>query len=250
MSDDRTGSSEVPDIDEVMEHFYRGLQESEIQRRLSVIGFELNKVRKYANEWNTDSDLISQSIVFLTLSAYFAGLVPLVRIEGALFVEKNFRNEYAYALVARAYVEVAGRIHKGLRLWRLYKSGVWTIADFNNGTKRLMGRHQSTDLAAPYGYFKDNGFNVMTLIDSLDDKIPAIQELYGQLSCYTHGDFSYHMMSRQRSLIADLRLEDSFLIGDIEKELMVLRDVIFDDFDELLNVTKELRERYDRMHHG
>lgn len=83
MSDEHTGSREVPDIDEVMEHFYRGLRGSEIHQQLSVIGFELNKVRKYANEWNTDSDLLSQRIVFLALSAYFTGLVPIVRIEGA-----------------------------------------------------------------------------------------------------------------------------------------------------------------------
>jgi len=237
----------VPDIDEVMEHFYRGLRGSEIQQRLSVIGFELNKVRKYANEWNTDSDLLSQSIVFLALSAYFTGLVPIVRIEGALFVEKDFRNEYAYALVARAYVEVAGRIHKGLRLWRLYKRGACTIADFNDGTKRLLARYQSAD-PAPYGYFIGKGFNVMTLIGSLEDKIPTIHELYGRLSCYIHGDFSYHMMSRQRSLITDLKLEDNPLIGDVEKDLKALRDVVFEDFDELLSVTRVLRERYDQMH--
>ena len=241
MPDDCTSSVDL------IKHFYNGLWGSEIQQRLSVVGDELNKVRNYANERDTDSDVLSQSVVFLTLGAYFSGLIPIVRIESALFIAKEFRNEYAFALAARAYIEIAGRIHKGIRLWRLYKRGDCSVNDFNSRVRRLMANYQPEGSPSS-GIFKGNGFNVMTLIDSLEDAIPNIHTTYDYLSRYVHGDFEAQMIGRKISWISELKQEENPIITEFEKEIGVLRSVVFDDFERLLAVTKVLRERYDQMH--
>ena len=241
MPDDRSSSINL------FEHFYNGLWGSKIQQRLSVVGDELNKVRNYANERDTDSDVLSQSVVFLTLGAYYSGLVPTVRIESALFIAKDFRNEYAFALAARAYIEVAGRIHKGMRLWRRYEQGDCSVNDFNSGTRRLMANYQPAETSNS-GIFKGKGFNIMTLIDSLEDKIPDIHTIYDHLSRYVHGDFEAQMMIRKISWVSELKQEENPLIAEFEKQIDGLRSVVFDDFEHLLAVTKVLRERYDQMH--
>jgi len=88
----------------------------------------------------------------------------------------------------------------------------------------------------------------MTLIDSLEDKIPNIHTTYDALSRYVHGDFEDQMMIRNISWISELKQEDNPIIAEFEKEVGGLRSVVFDDLEHLLAVTKVLRERYDQMH--
>ncbi|PLZ01857.1 hypothetical protein CY652_14435 [Burkholderia sp. WAC0059] len=206
----------------------------------------MNKVRLYANEMVVD-DVFSQTIVYLTGSSYFAGLVPIVQIESALFVEKEFRNEYAYALAVRAYIEVAGRLHKGMRLWRQYKSKLTTLDELRAGVQRLMAKYRPTE-KSPNGIFKGDGFNVMTLVKSLEDQIPEIADIYENLSSYVHGGFEEQMLTRKISWISDLKQESNPIIESYEKISMRLRDVAFDDFSELMRITHPLRERYDARH--
>jgi hypothetical protein len=80
----------MPEID-VVKLFYDGLWGSEHQQRLNEIGNELDKVRRYANEKIID-DLFSQTVIFLTGSSYYAGLVPIVQIESSLLSRKNFET--------------------------------------------------------------------------------------------------------------------------------------------------------------
>lgn len=241
MPDDDTSSVDL------INHFYNGLWGSETYHRHLVIGDELYKVLQYANERNTDSDILSQSVVFLTSGAYFSGLVPIVRIESSLFIAKDFRNEYAYALAARAYIEIAGRVHKGMRLWHVYKRGDCSVNEFNNRVRRLMAKYQS-DKSSPSSIFKGMGFNVMTLIDSLEDMIPNIHVTYDHLSSYVHGDFEAQMFFRKISWISELKQDENPIIAEFEKEIDLLRRVVLDDFEHLLAITKVLRNRYDQMH--
>jgi hypothetical protein len=235
----------IPEID-VAKLFYDGIWGSEHQRRLNEIGNELNKVRLYANEVVVD-DLFSQTIVYLTGSSYFAGLVPIVQIESALFVEKEFRNEYAYALSVRAYIEVAGRVHKGMRLWRQYKSKTTTLEGLRAGVERLMAKYQPTE-ESPRGMFKGAGFNVMTLVKSLEDKIPETTKVYENLSSYVHGGFEEQMLTRKISWLSDLKRDPNPILESYEIFARKLRDIAFEDFAELLQITKPLRERYDDRH--
>lgn len=238
-------TSSTPNID-VAKLFYDGIWGSEHQEKLNAIGNELDKVRRYANEMVVD-DLFSQTVVYPTASAYFAGLVPIVQIESALFVEKEFRNEYAYALAVRAYIEVAGRLHKGMRLWRQYKLKSTTLEELRAGVQRLMAKYRPTE-KSPGGMFEGNGFNVMTLVKSLEDKIPTIEGIYGNISSYVHGGFEEQMLTRKISWISDLKREDNPILASYEQTSMQLRDVAFNDFAELLRITQPLRERYDAMH--
>lgn len=238
-------TSSTPEID-VAQLFYDGIWGSEHQRRLNEIGSELNKVRLYANEMVVD-DVFSQTVVYLAGSSYFAGLVPIVQIESALFVEKEFRNEYAYALSVRAYAEVAGRLHKGLRLWRQYKAGTTTLEELRAGVERLMAKYRPNEKAAR-GMFKRDGFNVMTLVKSLEDKIPAIAKIYDNLSSYVHGGFEEQMLTRKISWVSDLKRAPNPIVESYEAFAQELRGIAFDDFAELLRITKPLRERYDERH--
>lgn len=238
----------APSKTDPLKLFYDGIWGSEHQIRFRVIGDELDKVRHYANERKID-DLFSQTIVFLTASSYFAGLVPITQIESALFVEKEFRNEYAHALTVRAYIEVAGRLHKGMRLWRQYKLQRTTLDELRASVGRLMAKYRPTD-DSPAGIFMGDGYNVMTLVKSLEDCMPEIVDSYNNLSGYVHGGFEEQMLSRKISWLSDIKHESNPVIESHESVAKQLREVAFDDFSELLQITKPLRARYDDDHQG
>jgi len=233
-----------------------GIWNAEHQKDLKHIGDELEKVRKYANEKNTDADQFSQTMVWLTLSSYYAGLIPITRIESALFLLKEFRNEYAYALVARAYIEVTARLHKGLSLWQQYKNKKKKLEEFHQGVCRLMAMFRRDDDPIQ-GLFKEvvdsdgkpkGGFNVQTLIDNLEKDLPGIKKVYDSVSTYAHGDLSVQMMSRKFSWLSDMKLENNPIISGYEKYALLLRSIAFKDLNELMAITRPLRERYDAMH--
>lgn len=238
-------SNPTPEID-VVKLFYDGIWGSEHQKRLNEVGNELSKVRHYANEMVVD-DLFSQTVVYLTGSAYYAGLAPIIQIESSLFVEKEFRNEYAYALSVRAYIEVVGRLHKGMRLWSQYRSKTTTLEGLRAGVERLMAKYRPSE-NSPRGMFKGDGFNVMTLVKSLDDKIPRIADIYENLSSYVHGGFEEQMLTRRMSWFSDLKRDPNPVIESYETIAQQLRNIAVDDFSELLQITKPLRERYDERH--
>jgi hypothetical protein len=55
------------------------------------------------------------------------------------------------------------------------------------------------------------------------------------------------MSVRKLSWFSDVEMKDNPLIAAYENEAIKLRQMAFDDFDELLRVTKQLRERYDEF---
>ncbi|HKB59852.1 MAG TPA: hypothetical protein VKC56_07365 [Gallionellaceae bacterium] len=247
---------EKPEYVDIGEFLIDGIVGSEHQKRFLHIGDELDKVRKYASERNTDVDKFSQTIVWLAISSYYAGLVPITRIESALFLLKEFRNEYAYALIARAYIEVVARLHKGLSLWRQYRSQKKTLDEFSHGVCRLMAMFRREG-DPNKGLFKEciggdgyarGGFNVQTLIDALEKDIPGIGDAYSSLSTYAHGDLSKQMMNRKLSWLPDLALETNPVISGHEQDVLQLRAVALEDLTELMELTRPLRERYDEMH--
>ncbi|XXG32048.1 MAG: hypothetical protein WJ306_05685 [Ferrovum myxofaciens] len=232
---------------DIIKHFYKGIWGSEQLIKLDEIGRELYKVHKYANVMNTDADVLSQSIVLLTLSSYFAGCVPIIRIESSLFISRDFRNEYAYALAVRAYLEVAGRLHKGLRMWKQYfHFKTKSLEEFHAGVVRLLAKFQPKD-SSPKGIFKGKGFNTMTLVKSLQDKIPSVIEVYENLSSYVHGGFEEQMYIRKISWLSDQKRSSNPIVESYEKVVEEIRAVIFEDFEELLHITKQFRDRYDKM---
>lgn len=211
--------------------------------RLNEIGTELYKVREYANERIID-DLQSQTIIALTSSAYFSGCVPMIRIEQSLLLSNEFRNEYAFALAFRAYLEVAGRLHKGLRLWRQYASEKCSLIEFNKGVSRLLAQFQPKDDSPP-GIFPGKGFNVLTLVESLADQLPSVMDIYNDVSHYVHGDFSAQQFARKQSWVSDQRREPNHLIESWDAVIKKLQRISLEDFEELLQITELLRKRHD-----
>ncbi|MFM0183738.1 hypothetical protein PQR52_35065, partial [Paraburkholderia aspalathi] len=67
-----------------------------------------------------------------------------------------------------------------------YKSKTKTLEKLRAGMSRLTAKYRP-DKATPSGMFKGDGFNVMTLVASLDDRIPEIVTINGNLSSYVHG---------------------------------------------------------------
>lgn len=223
--------------------FWRSVLECHHSARLVEIGNELNKVRQYANEHNIE-DTLSQAIVYITLSAYYAGVSPLIRIEQTLNLAKGMNNEYTFALAARAYIEVGGRVHKGTQLWRVFDKDRSQIDQFHKGASRLLGSY------VPKGkeinnIFKEKGFNVMSFVQSLRDQISDIENTYASMSAYVHGGFYEQRCFRLQSWLAHAKGEVDPVISEYSKKLDQLREVIFSDFDLLLSLTKVLRERYD-----
>lgn len=232
--------------DELERAFWGGVVGNADSARLVEIGNELSKVRIYANEHKVD-DILSRTVVHLALSAYFAGVSPLIRIESALLIAKGLENEYAFSLAARAYIEVAGRIHKGVRLWRAYEKDPSKIAQFAEGVGRLLAKYHPKG-AEKESMFKGDGYNVMTLVQSLEDHMPEIEEVYGNLSSYVHGGFEEQMFFRKSSWLSHLKGESNFIINRFESTVIKLKEVVKSDFDLLLKITKIFRDRYDEDH--
>ncbi|WP_145930657.1 hypothetical protein [Acidihalobacter prosperus] len=214
--------------------------------RLVEIGNELNKVRKYANEHKIE-DMLSQAIVNITLSAYYAGVSPLIRIEQTLSLAKGMNNEYAFALAARAYIEVSGRVHKGARLWRVFDKDRSQIDQFHKGSIRLLGSYVPEG-KENYNIFKEKGFNVMSFVQSLSDDIAEIEKIYDSLSAYVHGGFLEQRYFRLQSWLAHAKGEADPTMDGYSQKLDQLREVTFSDFELLLALTRSLRERHDEKH--
>jgi len=214
--------------------------------RLGDIGNELNKVRLYANEHDID-DHLSESIAWIAISAYYAGVSPLIRIEHSLNVSNGLNNEYAFTLAARAYIEVAGRIHKSIRLWNTYDKDQSKVTELHNGALRLLCKYTPKDHESE-SRFKGNGFNVMTFIQSLEDKIPGIGLTYDTLSSYVHGGFHEQRSFRLQSWTSQQRGKPDEIIQKFAAEVEKVRAVAFADLEILLIITKTFRERYDTEH--
>ncbi len=226
--------------------FWRSVLGCPHSARLVEIGNELNKVRQYANEHNIE-DRLSQGIVYITLSAYYAGVSPLIRIEQTLNLAKGMNNEYAFALAARAYIEVGGRVHKGARLWRVFDKDRSQIDQFYEGASRLLGSYVPKGMEIN-NIFKENGFNVMSFVQSLSDDITEIERTYDNLSAYVHGGFLEQRYFGLQSWLARANGKIVPIIDGYSQKLDQLREVIFSDFELLLALTKVLRERYDEKH--
>lgn len=242
--DEETDKEAQESAEQQEKEFWQRVIECPHSARLVKIGNELNKVRLYANDHKIE-DQLSQAIVYITLSAYYAGVSPLIRIEQTLNLARGMNNEYAFALAARAYIEVAGRVHKGARLWLVFDKNRAHIDRFHEGASRLLGTY-TPDGKVHHNKFKGSGYNVMSFVKSLSYDIPNIEEIYGGLSAYVHGGFQEQRYFRLQSWLAHAKGEDNPIIGRYSERLDQLREVIFSDFDLLLAITKVLRERHDK----
>lgn len=226
--------------------FWKGVFECPYTIRLEKIGDELVKVRQYANE-RVINDKFSQAIINLTSSAYAAGVCPLIRVEQTLNIARELDNEYGYALAVRAYIEVGGRVHKGTRLLEVFERDTTKVEELHNGATRLLGRYTPAGEESR-GIFMGKGFNVMSFVQAFRDKLPEVEEVYDDLSAYVHGDYGEQLFARKLSRLFHARGEQSPVIEKYSNYLGKVRNIIFTDFDLLLEMTRVLRERQDKTH--
>lgn len=242
MTDDKAKTVEATPA-QLEREFWEGVYNSEVVKRLQVIGDELNKVRVYANRFVLH-DKLSEGIAWVAVGSYYAGVCPLIRLEQTLSISEGLRNEYAYALAARAYVEIAGRVHKGRRLIASHRSGNSSLDTFHHGAGRLLASYSKTEPDAAV-LVERTGFNVMTLINSLEDTVEDVNTIYDGLSNYVHGDFTANLLHRRESWLAHKRGEDDPVVSKFAEGVARVRSVCLADFSYLLAATSELRARAD-----
>lgn len=242
---ERSGESSKT-AEEQEREFWQSIIECPHTARLSEIGSELDKVRKYVGE-KIIHDKISQAFVSVALSSYHAGVSPLIRIEQTLNLAKGMNNEYAFALAARAYIEVGGRVHKGVRLYRVFDRDRTRLKQFHEGAERLLGKYAQEGKDDPnfFGVNDAKGYNVMSFVESLVDVLPDIESVYSGLSAYVHGGYGEQKGFRIGSWLAHQVGRENPIIAGYARYLEKLRGVVFSDFELILSITEVYRDRYD-----
>lgn len=162
---------------------YTWLEESDIYRELSTIGDELYPATQYGNAFIIEGDPVSTAYMRVIRVGYTLGVASFMQLEHTLHLVKGSNLEYAMVITLRSMVELAGRVHKAVRMLNEKSTN-----EFVKGSKRLTARF------VPGG---GGGFNVMTLVQSLSDEIPDIMEQYKDMSEYLHGDVLWHSVYRR-----------------------------------------------------
>jgi len=141
-----------------LKDFFNVPKQEEFYQKIEKIGSELYLVTRYFNEHTID-DNYSKGLMSMTAVTYYIGVCPIIQLEHSLLTNAAFNLEYSHAVLLRSYLEIVGRTHKAIRLYRTYLSN----KDDN------MFREKCERLIKPYK--KDgegeNGFGITTLVDSL-----------------------------------------------------------------------------------
>jgi hypothetical protein len=226
-----------------------GFHDSGIYKKLVTIGDELNKVRWYANE-HVIEDYPSKGINNICISSYFAGVVPLIKLEAGLFYAEPLRNELVKASLIRSYMEFAGRIHKGARILRNFIDKKYCPKQFYELSQRLIYEHVK-DGEKTRSIMYSGGFSISALVYSLDDKIGSIRDSYGTLSTYINGDYWNQQIISKMSYIFIGHEDKNPLRGWHTHNMDLLdrlRVVVMEDFDLMIRVTEKPRRRFDAHH--
>lgn len=211
-----------------------GFWTSEPYLTLTGLGNALWPAVQYGNYYVVD-DVYSQSLLRLGLAGYYQGLVPCIQLEEAVYFLKALNLEYPYCLMVRTYMEHVGRCHKAVAVWKRYGQD-------RDGAALALG---ALRLTAPR---KTEGYNVMTLVDSLQDVISDAREQYDRLSDYSHGDFTWHATIRRESYLVGTWGKVSPAITTAEQRMNSLRDVLIADAGwlgvQLEPFAKRVREKW------
>lgn len=205
---------------------------------------ELDKVKEYSNSYKVDDDFFAWSVCLISTSSLYASCIPVLSLERSLLYSINSKDEYMCSLACRTYIEVAGRLHKGVRLLKVYMKD--KKIDLKSSVQRLLAKYQPTDKSEG-GVIKGKGFNIMTIIKSLDDVIPDISESYDSLSNYVHGDFYDQFITYRISRLFEASKKN---IPSIENNALLiekLRKSMLDDLKILMVSTERVRAKVDKQ---
>lgn len=223
-----------------------GFHETSLYKQLVYLGDELEKMAWFAGDCNFEDKQMA-GLAAVCVSTYYAGIVPIIKVEGGIYFADRMRNELVQFSLLRLYAEFAGRIHKGTRLVRNFDKKKYAPEKFAELTERLLKKYgtDGVDEGA-----EPNGFNVMAMIDSIIDKIENIKEFYDDLSTYLHGNFISHHFIGQ--VMAKFRGEPKQgpLWSRYQRDLDVLkrmREMVVEDCEFLIERTAPWREKVDQM---
>lgn len=226
---------------------YQGFRDSEMYQKLMGIGDELYPATQYGNVYIVEDDPFSSAILQIISTSYFLGVASFIQLEQGLYLNEGCNLEYPYAITLRSMIEVVGRVHKGIRLYKTYQRDQNTT-NFFNGSRRLIIS------------FDVGGYNVLTLVDSLKDKIKNIKEEYDTISDYLHGDVIMHAVFRKMTYLhapnppKDVTIEEAMSAIKVAKKspfieryvklVESLREVLLDDLEIAQQLAKPFADRY------
>ncbi|WP_206915858.1 hypothetical protein [Alicyclobacillus suci] len=235
---------DTPESEIIQRLLFQPLQ-SPLYKQLNSIGNDFYKVVQYANEHVID-DSFTQAMVNLVSAQYFIGIAPIVQVLFALNTAKELGQEYVFSVLLRSLTELVGRVHKVVRLYETFQKN----GDADNllsKSKRLLRHYVKVDQQES-NVVPLNGFNVMTLVKSLQDKIPDIEEKYDDLSTYFHGEIITHSLYRKMTHFQQLAGQEPTAISAHDEFVHKLIDILITDLMFIREVVKPLINRYTEKH--
>jgi hypothetical protein len=233
---------------------YKEFKDSDMYQKLVHIGNEMYPATQYGNVYKIEDDPFSSARYKIILTAYYLGVASFIQLEQALYLNRGSNLEYPYAITLRSMIELIGRVHKGIRLLKTYQQNK-NKEEFINGSRRLITSFIPNSNGA-------GGYNVMTLVQSLKDKIPDIEVKYDKLSDYLHGNVVLHATYRRISYLHSLTPPEDAPIDEVMAALKgsrispfiemyndlleSLRNVLIDDLKFSLELAKPLADRYNK----
>jgi hypothetical protein len=95
---------------------YKGFEDSEVYQKLKQIGDELYPATQYANVFVVEKDPFASAVLQIISISYHLGVASFIQTEKALFLNEGSNLEYPYSITLRSMIELAGRVHKGIKL--------------------------------------------------------------------------------------------------------------------------------------
>ncbi len=230
----------------------------------------LNKALNYFRENFQSLPPQDQAMHHVISVVFHTGIFGARQLEHGLYQSEMFGLDFDHALQLRAYLEIVARCHKAIRLIKVFQSNR-DEEQFAFGGERIIKKFIPSSLDSElrniYEEYRRNqngealvlqinemieqeknskrpisGYNVMTLVQSLRDKIPDIDEQYDQLSEYLHGDFtSHYMAARSKMLLGPVAAVPLFKSRRVLHEQ--LEAVVLGDLDYLYPFAQHYIER-------
>jgi hypothetical protein len=199
------------------------------------IGTDLYLALGYFNDHAIDDDY-SQGLRNMTIAVYYTGICSFIQIEHGLVFSAVCNLEYSHAVLLRSYLDIIGRTHKAARIYKRYLE-TQNAEVFRKTSERLIMPYSKEGRG-------EGGFGIFSLVDGLEDKIPNIRAIYGELSEYLHGSsVLMHGTYRKDSYLRLKKGEPSSTIIRHKEIVDKLRDIFLEDIVLMQELTAHLKER-------
>lgn len=211
-----------------LKDIYTWLEESDIYQSLSAIGDEIYPATQYGNAFVIESDPLAVAQMTVIQLGYYLGVASFMQLEHGLHLDRGSNLEYCTVITLRSMVELTARVHKAVRVFNEKPA-----EEFVEQSKRL---------TMPFVKGGGGGYNVLTLVESLKDRIPDIMDHYDEMSQYLHGDLMMHAMYRKLTfMLGHVHIPDDASEEEaIKAASTARRSPIIAKYDGLLNALRKV----------